>query len=372
MKLIHTSDIHIGKAIRNVPLYDDQRYILEQILDIAEAENADGIIIAGDVYDKALPSGEAGGIFGSFVAEASKKGLKQFVISGNHDQAERIDFGKELMSESGLYIKGVYDGKTEPVILKDEFGEVYFYMLPFVRLAGLRRFFPDAKDFKDAIRLCIEQMNIDKSRRNVLIMHGTVLNNGMAKFSESEDESIGGIEGLDASAFAEFDYVAMGHLHSPQYIMSENIRYSGSPLKYSLSEIDGNKSVTEVVLREKGNIEIKTIELKPRRDMKKIEGKLEDLLKMPETEDYIYASLKDEMIQTDIMAKLRTVFKNVLFAEQNFAISNSNSFAIPDEKDVSMPLHELFRQFYKEKSGIEPTAEEMRIAEEIAKEIEER
>ena len=235
MRFIHLSDLHIGKRVNEFPMLEDQEFILTKILNIIDEQKPDGVIIAGDVYDKSVPSAEAVELFDDFLVRLSKRDMKVFVISGNHDSAERIAFGGRLMDKSGIYMSPVYNGKIEPVALSDEFGDVNIYMLPFVKPSNVRRFFPESEitSYTDAVKVAIDSMNIDTAKRNILITHQFVTG---ATRTESEDVSVGGTDNVDVSVFDSFDYVALGHIHRSQKCGSEYIRYSGTPLKYSFSE----------------------------------------------------------------------------------------------------------------------------------------
>lgn len=243
MKIIHLSDFHLGKRVNEFSMLEDQEYILTKIINIIDEQKPQAVIIAGDVYDKSVPSAEAVELFDDFLVRLSKRGLKVFVISGNHDSAERIAFGGRLMDKSGIYMSPIFDGEVEPISLEDAFGEINFYMLPFVKPSNVRKFYPDdlIETYTDAIRVVVDHMNIDTSKRNVLITHQFVTG---ALRTESEDISIGGVDHVDVSVFESFDYVALGHIHRAQKCGSEFIRYSGTPLKYSFSEANDRKTVT--------------------------------------------------------------------------------------------------------------------------------
>ena len=249
MKLIHLSDLHLGKRVNEFSMLEDQAYILEQILTIIDAEQPQAVLVAGDIYDKAVPSAEAVQLFDDFLCRLSWRRLQVFVISGNHDSAERIAFGGRLMDGSGIHLSPVYDGTVEPISLTDEWGAVDVYLLPFVKPAHVRRFFPEAsiESYTDAMAVAISAMEIKEDRRNILLTHQFVTG---ALRSDSEQISVGGADNVDAAVFASFDYVALGHIHRPQSIGREAVRYCGTPLKYSFSEAGHRKSVTVVELRE--------------------------------------------------------------------------------------------------------------------------
>ena len=316
MKLIHLSDLHLGKRVNEYSLLEDQAYILTQIIQIIDKEAPDGILIAGDVYDKSVPSAEAVVLFDNFLTRLAKRDLQVFIISGNHDSPERMAFGSKLMEGSGIHLSQVYDGHVAPYALTDEYGTVYLYMLPFLKPAHVRRFFDeDIDSYTDAMVAAVSNMELDLEARNLLITHQFVTG---ASRSESEEISVGGTDNVDASVFDNFDYVALGHIHSPQNCSSERIRYCGTPLKYSVSEAKDHKSVTVVELKEKGNISISTIPLTPMRDMVEIRGSYEEITRKSfyentnYTEDYVHITLTDEEDIVDAIGKLRVIYRNLM------------------------------------------------------------
>ena len=298
MKFIHLSDLHIGKRVNEYSMLEDQEYILNQIIAIIDEQKPDGVIIAGDVYDKSVPSAEAVALFDDFLFELSKRNLYVFVISGNHDSPERIAFGGRLMEASRIYMSPVYDGTVSPVTLEDEYGKINVWMLPFVKPVHIRKFNEDAEisTYTDAMRIAIGNLNIDSNERNIMITHQFVTG---AERTESEEISVGGTDNVDISVFENFDYTALGHIHRSQNCKSEKVRYSGTPLKYSFSESKDNKSVTIVELKEKCKLSVDTIPLKPLRDMIEIKGKyneimLRDFYKNTSCqEDYVHITLTD-------------------------------------------------------------------------------
>lgn len=293
------------------------RSTLAQILDLIDSAKADAVIIAGDVYDKSVPSAEAVELFDDFLCKLAKRGLPTFVISGNHDSPERIAFGGRLMTASKIYMSPVYNGKTEPIVLNDEFGEVNVYMLPFIKPAHVRRFYPDTEigSYTDTLKIAIHNMNVDTSKRNIIITHQFVTG---ANRTESEDVSVGGADNVDVAVFDAFDYVALGHIHRSQKCTRDTVRYSGTPLKYSFSEANDKKTITIVDIAEKGNTSLDFAELKPLRDLKEIKGTYNEIMQKSfydgstfET-DYMHITLTDEEDVPDAIGKLRTVYKNLM------------------------------------------------------------
>lgn len=352
MKLIHLSDLHIGKRVNEYSMLEDQRYILTQIVGIIDEAKPDAVIIAGDVYDKPVPSAEAVALFDEFLFKLSKRNLQVFVLSGNHDSAERIAFASRLIEKSGIYMSPVYDGTVTPVTLSDENGELDVYMLPFVKPSHVRRFYEkdDIVSYTDAVRVAINNMNIDKNHRNLLITHQFVTGSSRC---DSEEISVGGADNVDAAVFEDFDYVALGHIHGPQNCGSERIRYCGTPLKYSFSEANHNKSVTVVELFEKGNLKVDTIPLTPLRDMKEIKGKYDEIMSRDfyevttYTDDYMHITLTDEEDIFDALGKLRIVYKNLMKLDYDNKRTRSSTI-IKDAGDVENKSQiELFSDFYE-------------------------
>ncbi|MBR4942213.1 MAG: exonuclease subunit SbcD, partial [Clostridia bacterium] len=253
MKFLHISDLHLGKRVNEFSMLEEQEEILKQLLGIIDAEEPDGILIAGDVYDKSVPSAEAVQLFDNFLADLARRRKQVFVISGNHDSPERIAFGSRIMSSGGIHLSPVYSGKVKPVTMEDEFGSVNVYMLPFIKPAHVRRFFEeeDIENYTDALQVAIKAMNLDLSARNVLVAHQFVAGSSVC---DSEEISVGGTDNVSSAVFSDFDYVALGHIHGPQNCGSERIRYCGTPLKYSLSEAAHHKSATVVELKNKGEL----------------------------------------------------------------------------------------------------------------------
>ena len=355
MKLIHLSDLHLGKRLNEFSLIEDQKYILKEILRIICEERPNAVIIAGDIYDKAVPSSEAVALFDDFLWRAAAGGTRVIVISGNHDSPERIAFGSRLMDYAGVYLSPVYDGTIEPIEIEDKYGTVAFYMLPFVKPINVRRFFPDIQisDYTDAVRCALEAIEINPDVRNVLITHQFVTG---AERSDSEDIPVGGIDNVDASVFDGFDYVALGHLHAPQFVGRETVRYCGTPLKYSFSEKDHIKSVTVVELEEKGRVSVRTVPLEPAHDMREIRGTYDQLTlkssyECTATEDYLHVILTDEEDVPDALARLRTIYPNIM--KLDYDNKRTRNTANADLPDVSRFKSEdaLFADFFEKQNG---------------------
>ncbi len=362
MKMIHLSDLHLGKRVHEFSMLEEQSGILQQIMNIIDDEKPDAVLIAGDIYDKPVPPVEAVGLFDDFVVRLSKRGLTVMVISGNHDSAERISFGSRLMKESRIHIAPAYHGTTEPVTLSDAHGSVHFFLLPFVKPAHVRSCFPDEtiENYTDAVRVTIERMQIDRTDRNVLVTHQFVT--GAARM-ESEELSVGGSDNVDASVFDGFDYVALGHLHAPQRCNEDRIRYCGTPLKYSFSEAKDQKSVTVVTLEEKGTLTVRLVPLTPKHDMKEIRGTYEELTKKSfyehttYQEDYLHITLTDEEDIPDALGKLRTIYYHLMKLDyDNKRTRGGVQFEGTGDVKQKTPL-ELFGEFY-ERQNCQPVSDE--------------
>ncbi len=375
MKFFHLSDLHLGKRLNNFSLLEDQKHILNEILSFAESERPDAIVIAGDVYDRAVPSAEAVELFDDFLSALSGKGLPTLIIFGNHDSPERVAFGAQLMKTSGVYLSPVYEGRAESVSFSDAFGTVRFQLLPFLKPSGVRRFYPDEEinSYTDAIRCAVMHMDIDETERNVLITHQFVTG---ASQSGSEEINVGGTDNVDASVFDAFDYVALGHIHGAQSVGRETIRYCGTPLKYSFSERNQEKSVTVVEMREKGNIEISVLPLHPLHDMREIRGPYNDLVLYKnyagtDSEDYIRAILTDEDEVPNAMARLREVYPNIMNLDYDNTRSRTSTVVHSDERRLKMTDMELLGEFYKDQSGSELSEEQTEYAKTLFEKIRE-
>ncbi len=358
MKFIHVSDLHLGKRLHERSLIEDQTAVLGEILAVIDEEKPDGVLIAGDVYDKSMPSAEAVQLFDSFLVSLLNRRLRAFIISGNHDSPERIAFGSKIMDASGIHLSPVYNGVVSPITLTDEFGALNVYMLPFVKPAHVRRFYADEpiESYTDALRVAVEKMQIDTKLRNVLVTHQFVTG---ATRSESE-ETVGGTDNVDAVVFDAFDYVALGHLHGAQACGMPKIRYSGTPLKYSFSEADDEKSVTVLTLFEKGkDVEIKTVALKPLRDLRKVKGTFAELTdptrieKDANRDDYVQITLTDEDDIPDAMARLQLVYKNALNLRYDNTRTRAESELGEACETEKKSAFELFSEFFKARNGME-------------------
>lgn len=351
MKFLHLADLHLGKRVNGFSMLEDQAHILRQILAILDDEQPDGVLIAGDVYDKSVPSVEAVELLDGFLTELRARGVPVLLISGNHDSPERLAFGGRVMDSCGIHISPVYDGALAPVTLHDAFGPVHVWLLPFVKPAHVRRWFPDAdiESYTDAVAEAVAHMDIDTAARNVLVTHQFVTGGTR---SGSEELSVGGTDNVDSGVFAPFDYVALGHLHGAQHIGRETIRYAGSPLKYSFSEARQHKSVTVVTLGKKGDVQVRTVALTPLRELREIRGSYDELTARSFYEhttyrsDYLHLILTDEQDVFDAMSRLRTIYPYLMTLDyDNTRTRAADGMSVPAETERRTPL-ELFEALY--------------------------
>ena len=376
MKFLHLADLHLGKRVNGFSMLEDQAHILRQILAILDDEQPDGVLIAGDVYDKSVPSVEAVELLDGFLTELRTRGVPVLLISGNHDSPERLAFGGRVMDSCGIHISPVYDGALAPVTLHDEFGPVHVWLLPFVKPAHMRRWFPDAdiESYTDAVAEAVAHMDIDTAARNVLVTHQFVT--GGAR-SGSEELSVGGTDNVDSGVFAPFDYVALGHLHGAQHIGRETIRYAGSPLKYSFSEARQHKSVTVVTLGEKGDVQVRTVALTPLRELREIRGSYDELTARSFYEhttyrsDYLHLILTDEQDVFDAVGRLRAIYPYLMTLDYDNARTRAaGAVAAPAAMEQRTPL-ELFEALYLQQNNQPMSDEQRAFAAQLMEEIQE-
>ena len=374
MKVMHLSDLHLGKRVNEFSMIEDQRYILKQVMDIVINDKADAVIIAGDIYDRQVPPVQAVELFDAFLTGLMNMNIPVLVISGNHDSAERIAFGSDIMSAGDIYMSRAYAGKLQCVTLKDEYGPVNFYMLPFIKPSYVRPYFDeDIKDYNDAVRLVIQNTEYDPGERNVIISHQFVTG---AQTCQSEEITVGGLDNVDASAYAFFDYAALGHIHGPQN-MGDRIRYCGTLLKYSFSEINHKKSVTLVELGPKGEVNIELKPIKPLRDMREIKGTYmeltaRDFYRNFNTDDYYHIILTDEDDIYDAAAKLRVIYPNLMkITYDNIRTRNNMNYDTQDERRDDMKPEDFLNELYELQNGCSMNEEQMRYARELFEKVRE-
>ena len=351
MKILHLSDLHFGKRLNNFSLLEDQYHVNRQIFKLAKDTHIEAVIIAGDVFDRQIPSAGAVQLFDDFLNFWAELNLPVFIISGNHDSAERLSFGAHIFSQNNIYISPVYNGQIEPISLNDAYGKINFYLLPFIKPATVRPFFPDEKinSYTEAVQTVLNNLPLNKDERNILIAHQFVTG---AVLSDSEEIVVGGLDNVDAHVFDAFDYVALGHIHTPQTILRDSIRYCGTLLKYSFSEANQQKCATVIDIKAKGQMDITAYPVKPLHDMRKIKGTYAELTDRQnyigtDTDDYILATLTDEEDVPDAIGRLRSIYPNIMQLDyDNIRTHTRNNIETVDINTAKAPL-ELFGEFYK-------------------------
>lgn len=371
MKFIHTADLHLGRVLNNIDLTEDQRETLFELADIAVREKADAVLIAGDVYQKAQPSAAAMTLFSDFLLRLNENGVRAVVIPGNHDSGERVAYLAPFMERGGVYVCGPFRGTLEKTVFHDAEGDVNVYMLPFLRPGEVRAHCAgaDVKDYTDAVRTVLERAGIDFAERNVILAHQYVTG---AVLCDSEEHVIGGLDNVDGSVFEGFDYVALGHLHTPQRVGKDTVRYSGSLIKNALAEKDHHKSVVVIELGKKGEVTLRTEPLHQRRDVREVRGSLGELLDMAPSMDLVRAVVTDENVPPDARVSLSAVFPNMIA----FAVENSKT---NEERSVDagetlreQTVEELFTDFYAmQNNGELPDEEHLKVLRDVLGTIEE-
>ena len=369
MRFLHIADLHLGRQMNDLSLLPDQTYILDQIVSIAEAERVDAVLIAGDVYQRSSPQAEAMALFDKFVSSLVRMGKRVFVISGNHDSALRISYFSALIRSSGVYVSEAFDGKLQCVELEDG---IAVWMLPFLRPSQVKRCLPEAKivTYQDAVEAVLRQADIDPGKLNILLCHQFITG---CETSDSEERAVGGLDDIAANVFDAFDYVALGHIHRPQRVFRDTLRYAGSPLKYSFSEANHKKSVTVVDARGKGDIAVRAVPLQPLRDVRLVEGMLDELMAMPYSEDYLWATVHDELPPPDARVTLSVNFPNLM----KFSVVNSRTKYDVDvlaaQRMENKSVSELFSDFYRLQNNDQaPSEAHMKVLQKVLRELEER
>lgn len=378
MRFIHLSDLHIGKRVNGFPMLEDQRYILEQILKKTKESAADAVIIAGDIYDKPVPSAEAVDLFDDFLVGLTRLGVRVFLISGNHDSAERISYAGRLLRESQVYISPRFDGILHSVPISDDFGTVNVYLIPYIHPSLVRNAWPEEKvgSYDDAMRVLLEKSGVDPGARNLAVVHQFVTAGGQSpEETDSEEKHVGGLDNVDASAFDAFDYVALGHLHGPQRIGRDTIRYAGSPLKYSFSEEKQNKSITLAELKEKGEVTYDLLPLEARRDLRTVRGSFAEVTSPEFTarlkgDDYYRVILTDENDVPNALSRLRRRFyENLMILEYDNTRTSSDVRIEAEEGEEEKEPIEVLGDLYQMQNGREMTPLQKETAQKLIRRI---
>lgn len=373
MKLVHLADLHLGKKVNEFSMIDDQEYILKEIINIIDDEKTDGVLVAGDVFDRPIPSEEAIKLWDDFLNAMAKRNIQVFAISGNHDSAVRFAEHTSLMDSTGIHLSPEYNGKTNKYQIEKQGVKVNIYLLPFIKPIHVRHYFPDEdiNNYTDACRVAIENMQVNKEELNILIAHQFVTG---ATRCDSEEISVGGLDNVDVTVFEDFDYVALGHIHGKQTIGRETIRYSGTPLKYSFSEKNHVKSVTVIEIDSKKDISVREVNLTPRRDMAEIRGKCSDLMQGISNEnvdanDYLQVVLTDENDVPNAMSDLRRIYPNIMkLTYDNTRTREDRNLEINMEVEQKSPM-ELFKEFYEIQNNQSLSEDQREFMEEIIEEI---
>lgn len=383
MKLLHLSDLHLGKKLNEFSLLEDQKYILREILDLAAAERPDAALLAGDIYDKSVPPTEAVRLCDDFLTELAGLGIPVCVIGGNHDSPERLEFGARLLQRSGVYVASCYTGAPQKLTLRDAYGDVHIYLLPFLKPALVRHFLDEAAaaqvtNYHTALQAAVARLGIDASQRNVLVAHQFITG---AQTAGSEAVNVGGLDNVGAEVFDGFDYVALGHIHNAQNVDGERVRYAGAPLKYSFAEWRQQKSATLVELGAKGELHIRELPLRPWRDLRKIRGSYDELMRRSFYQDFAFdgdgrlldfyhVTLTDEDDVLDAALKLQSVYKNLLqlaYDNQRTRCDNEVQAAATERKS---PL-ELIEEFYALQNNRDLGQEQKQFVTELLRRLEE-
>lgn len=370
MRFLHTADLHLGRKLNELPLLEDQKLLLQQIIEIAVREKIDAVLIAGDIYNKSSPASDAMMAFDGFLSQLAQNGIKVFMISGNHDSGNRISYLSSLIRKADIYTCEGFDGTLQQVTLKDEFGKLHVFMMPFVRPAQIRKFYPDEEitSYEDAVRVILQHSSVNESERNVLVCHQFVTG---AELSDSEDFAVGTLDSMDASLFDAFDYVALGHLHKAQKVRRESLRYSGSIMKYSLSEANHKKSVVVLDMGE-SVVDVQLLPLEQPKDIREVKGTLDQILELAYSEDYVSVVLQDEFVPPDARVSVASVFPNMIKLSVENSRSRESAEIIEAESIESKSKMQLFEDFYQTQSGgTLPDPDQRKLMETILKELEE-
>lgn len=368
MRFIHTADLHLGKRLHDVPLLEDQIYMLDELKKLAIDRGADAVMIAGDVYQSSSPPSEAMSAFDGFVTALAAAGIRVFAVSGNHDSERRVAYLASLVRGSGIYVSERFTGTLQQFTMEDEHGEIVVSLLPFIKPINVRRCFPEEKieSYQDAAAAVLRHSPVDTAKRNILICHQFITG---AQTAGSEELSVGGVENIDAALFKDFDYVALGHIHRAQRVGRETVRYAGSPLKYSLAEAAHKKSAAVVDMGAKGDVKIELVPLTPLHDVREVEGYLDEIMRMPYSEDYVRVTVRDELVPPDARVTVTTVFPNLL----RFEVRNSKTGEAAETMDVQdvedKSVEELFRDFFSlQNNGAQPDEEQLALIREVLRE----
>ncbi|MBO6127727.1 MAG: exonuclease SbcCD subunit D [Pseudobutyrivibrio sp.] len=378
MKFIHLADLHIGKSVKDFSMIEDQKFILNQIIDIVKKEKVDAVLISGDVYDRTIPSEDAVRLFDDFIFNLSEVQVKVLLISGNHDSDERLNFGSRLFVNKGVYFCTKYNGSLYKQTFEDEYGPINFYLLPFVKASQIKHFYPesDIETYDQAVRVALNNGDINTTERNVILAHQFVAGkSGEITLGGSESPAVanvGLVERIGYDCFDDFDYVALGHIHKAQKIGREEVRYAGTPLKYHVDEVNDEKSIPIVSMGDKGDVSIELKTLKPLHDMRAIKGTMKQLLdekNVVKPDDYIFVTLTDEDVINDAMTIFRQTYPNTMQIRYENSHTKEIEMVDPSKITEMRSFPELISDFYYQMYQIDISKEEMAIMNQVARKV---
>lgn len=376
MKFAHLADLHIGKRLYEYSLIDNQRDILNKIVELIKKYNLDGVVISGDIYDKSVPPVDAVGIMDEFLSTLVKLDIFIIIIGGNHDSVARLSFGSKILEKSRVFISPVFNGNIEKVELSDQFGSINFYLLPYIRPINVKRVYQDfsGDSFTEALKFVIDRINPDKSMRNVLVAHQFVTG---AQKSDSEELYVGGSENVDYTLFDDFDYVALGHLHMPQNVGRDTVRYAGTPLKYSFSEISHKKSMTIVDIKQKGDIQIQEILLNPMCDLVELRGSLNELVSNSiessvDKKSFVKITLTDEVLKNNALDILKNFYPCIVSIGYDNSMTKDNKLIRKAEKSEEQEPQQIVEELFVQQNNRAMNADERDLINKLVKKVWER
>jgi exonuclease SbcD len=376
MKLAHLADLHIGKTVNGYSMLEDQTFILNEILKILDQEKVDGVLIAGDVFDRAVPSAEAIHVFEDFLNSLGERKVEIFMIAGNHDSGERLSFGSHFQEQSHLHNAGIYEGHLDPVVLQDAYGEIDFWLLPYVRPMNVNAYIEKEEDkisgYTAAVQYILDHAEMDETKRNVILAHQFVTGSKVDQ-DGSEELTLGGTDEVSAELFERFDYAALGHIHRPQKLLKDTIRYAGTPIPYSFGEAKFEKSMPIVELKEKGNTEVELIPLHPLHGMRTIRGSFDEIRanasEDSDSEDYMHIILTDETEIPDAAVLLRNLYPNLMNLEYERTMAAFEDASLPETQKIHNDPKAIFEDFFAERTGHEMSEEEKGYIASLVEEI---
>ncbi|NLH64323.1 MAG: exonuclease SbcCD subunit D [Erysipelotrichaceae bacterium] len=372
MKIAHLADLHLGKSVNGFSMIEEQKHILQEILDIFKEQQIQTVCIAGDVYDRQIPSIEAVNLLNWFLEELNKESYEVFMIAGNHDNGDRLSFGSSIFDQMHIHIAGNFSGTVPAYEMEDEYGSIVFHLLPFVRPITVNRYIEDenekAGDYTQAVQKALQRDTVDPGKRNVILSHQFVTGTQVDE-NGSEELTVGGLDQVAGSVYDAYDYVCLGHIHRPQKVCRETMLYSGTPLKYSFSECSQVKSVPIVTCKEKGRIEIAYVPLHPMHEMREISGTFHEIMQAEKSEDYMHVTLRDEEDIPDAIRSLRQVFPNIMKLDYDNRRTQQAQHSEMAAEEMSHSPMEIFASFYQSRTTASLNEEQKKLMEDLIQEI---